>query len=84
MNFPEDFLHYVWQFRSFDHHQLCTTDGQELKIIHQGQLNKNAGPDFSNAKVQIAETTWAGNIEIHLKSSDWLKHNHQFDPVKRI
>ncbi|RNL56607.1 DUF2851 family protein [Pedobacter jejuensis] len=79
MNFPEDFLHYVWQFKSFDNHNLKTVHGEELKITHQGFLNKNAGPDFNNAKIQIAETVWAGNVEIHLKSSDWLKHNHQND-----
>ncbi|WP_316738953.1 DUF2851 family protein [Pedobacter aquatilis] len=79
MNFPEDFLHYVWQFRSFDNNDLRISSGECLKIIHQGFLNKNAGPDFNNAKIQIGETVWAGNIEIHLKSSDWLRHNHQND-----
>ena len=79
MNFPEDFLHYVWQFRSFDNNDLETADRENLKIIHQGFLNKNAGPDFSNSKIQIGNTVWAGNVEIHIKSSDWLKHNHQSD-----
>ncbi|RZL32717.1 MAG: DUF2851 family protein [Pedobacter sp.] len=79
MNFPEDFLHYVWQFRSFDYNDLKTADGQNLNIIHQGLLNKNSGPDFNNGKIQLGDTIWAGNIEIHIKSSDWLKHNHQSD-----
>ncbi|MFW0718785.1 DUF2851 family protein [Pedobacter sp. N23S346] len=79
MNFPEDFLHYVWQFRSFDYKDLTVVGGENLTIIHQGFLNKNAGPDFSNAKIKIGETVWAGNVEIHIKSSDWLKHNHQID-----
>lgn len=79
MNFPEDFLHYVWQFKSFDFVDLQTFDGESTTIIHQGFLNKNSGPDFSNAKIIIGGTTWAGNVEIHLKSSDWLKHNHQSD-----
>ncbi|MBB6240398.1 hypothetical protein HDC90_005073 [Pedobacter sp. AK013] len=80
MNFPEDFLHYVWQFRSFDFNDLQTTRGENLKIINPGLLNKNAGPDFFHAKMEIGHTTWAGNVEIHLKSSDWLKHNHQVNP----
>lgn len=79
MNFPEDFLHYVWQFRSFDNNDLKTAEGENLKIIHQGFLNKNAGPDFNNGKIQLGETLWAGNVEIHIKASDWLKHNHQSD-----
>ncbi|WP_293782970.1 DUF2851 family protein [uncultured Pedobacter sp.] len=81
MNFPEDFLHYVWQFRSFDYNGLQTCDGENLEIINTGLLNRNAGPDFNHAKIKIGETTWAGNVEIHLKSSDWLKHNHQADPA---
>ena len=81
MNFPEDFLHYVWQFRSFDFNDLQTTRGENLKIINPGLLNKNAGPDFFHAKIEIGNTTWAGNVEIHLKSSDWLKHNHQVNPT---
>ncbi|MDQ0967045.1 hypothetical protein QFZ20_002448 [Flavobacterium sp. W4I14] len=81
MNFPEDFLHYVWQFRSFDYSGLQTTAGENLKIINPGLLNKNAGPDFFNAKIEIGNTTWAGNVEIHLRSSDWLKHSHQINPA---
>ncbi|WP_316800723.1 DUF2851 family protein [Pedobacter frigidisoli] len=79
MNFTEDFLHYVWQFRSFKNRDLQTCAGESLNIIYQGLLNRNAGPDFGHAKVQIGNTLWAGNVEIHIKSSDWLKHNHQSD-----
>jgi Protein of unknown function (DUF2851) len=81
MNFPEDFLHYVWQFRSFYYNGLQTCDGENLEIINTGLLNRNAGPDFNHAKIKIGETLWAGNVEIHLKSSDWLKHNHQVNPA---
>ncbi|GGG93589.1 DUF2851 family protein [Pedobacter zeae] len=81
MNFPEDFLHYVWQFRSFDYSGLHTVAGESLKIINPGLLNKNAGPDFFHAKIEIDGTTWAGNVEIHLRSSDWLKHHHQKNPA---
>ena len=70
MNFPEDFLHYVWQFRSFDNIELKNADGESLEIIHQGFLNKNSGPDFNNAKIRIGKTLWSGNVEIHIKSSD--------------
>jgi len=79
MNFTEDFLYYVWQFKSFNFDNLQTADGLPIKIIHQGFLNKNSGPDFNNAKIQIGGTIWAGNVEIHIQSSNWLKHNHQLD-----
>lgn len=79
MNFPEEFLHYVWQFRSFNYQHLKTASGDDLTILHPGFLNKDAAHDFSHAKIKIGKTIWAGNIEIHIRFSDWLKHNHQSD-----
>lgn len=79
MNFPEDFLHFIWQYRLYDHQNLYTLTGEKLKVFHQGTLNKNAGPDFSNAKISIGNTTWAGHIEIHISASDWIVHHHQKD-----
>lgn len=75
----EAFLHYIWKHRLLDTQALVTQDGRPLEIIHPGQVNNNAGPDFFNARIRIRETVWAGNVEIHLKSSDWLKHGHQDD-----
>jgi hypothetical protein len=79
MNFPEEFLHFIWQFKLYGNQKLHSTIHERVEIIHQGILNKNAGPDFSNAKIQIADTIWVGNVEIHIKSSDWIVHQHQFD-----
>jgi hypothetical protein len=75
----EEFLHYVWQFRLHDAVALKTTEGKELKVLHCGFYHTNAGPDFTNAKLIIDDTTWAGQVEIHLKSSDWYLHKHQND-----
>jgi len=79
MLFPEDFLHYVWKFRLFDHINLRTNDGEELEILSAGLHNSDSGPDFHNARVRIGETVWAGNVEVHLSSSDWQKHGHATD-----
>lgn len=79
MNLSENLLHFIWQFRLYDALKLYTTTGDSVTVLQQGILNTNAGPDFSNAKLIINQTTWAGNVEIHLKSSDWLVHQHQFD-----
>ena len=79
MNFPEELLHFVWQFRLYGTQPLQTTAGEIIQVIQLGTLNKNAGPDFSNAKLIIGDTTWVGNVEVHLKSSDWLLHQHQLD-----
>lgn len=75
----EDFLHYVWKFKLFNTLNLTTSSGEDLKIIDSGQHNTNAGPDFFNAKLHIGETTWVGNVEIHVRSSDWNRHSHNKD-----
>lgn len=79
MPFYEEFLFYVWQFKVFSQHNLQTVDHQPLKLIHTGVLNRNAGPDFEQAKVVINGTEWVGTVEIHIKSSDWLRHSHTSD-----
>ncbi len=75
----EDFLHYLWKLKKFDLSNLISSGGQKLSIIDFGTYNTDSGPDFFNAKVQIDDTLWAGNIEMHVRSSDWIKHNHQTD-----
>lgn len=75
----EEFLHYLWRFRQFQQLGLNTEEGEALTIIHTGNHNSDAGPDFSEAKIQIGEQLWAGNVEIHVLSSDWNKHGHQND-----
>lgn len=75
----EDLLYYIWQTKSFDLLGLQTIDNQNVKIIDFGQRNIHSGPDFSNCKVEINNRLWAGSVEFHVKSSDWIKHNHQND-----
>lgn len=76
----EQLLHYVWKHKMFPVTGLQTTCGQPLEIIDPGLHNRNAGPDFFNAKVKIDGTLWVGNVEIHDKSSDWFLHGHDKDP----
>ncbi len=75
----EDFLHYVWQYKKFDFSNLMTVYGEEITIINSGQFLQMSGPDFFNAQMVIGEQKWAGNVEIHVKSSDWYLHNHEND-----
>lgn len=76
----EDFLYYLWKLRKFNFQSLCTTEGLDVKIEKFGDQNTDSGPDFSNAKLKIGDTTWYGNIEMHVFSSDWEKHSHHIDP----
>ncbi|MBX9808425.1 MAG: DUF2851 family protein, partial [Flavobacteriaceae bacterium] len=75
----EDFLHYLWKFKKFDTLNLKTFNGEEITIINVGQYLELAGPDFFNAQLIIGNQKWAGNVEIHLKSSDWYVHHHERD-----
>ena len=76
----EDFLHYVWKFAKFNTKELKTTAGEHLQIIRLGTHNQHeSGPDFFNAQIEIDNQRWAGNVEIHLKSSDWYAHGHEKD-----
>ncbi len=75
----EDFLHYLWKFKKFDALNLKTFNGEEITIINVGQYLELAGPDFFNAQITIGNQKWAGNVEIHLKSSDWYVHHHEQD-----
>lgn len=75
----EELLHHIWQHRLFDHNGLKTVGGQPIEVLKVGTLNSNAGPDFQNARIKVGATEWAGNVEIHIKSSDWLRHGHQDD-----
>lgn len=75
----EDFLHYVWRFTCFDVTQLQTTVGEPIVLIRSGDYLQLEGPDFFNAHLQIGSQKWVGNVEIHLRSSDWYAHHHERD-----
>ncbi len=75
----EKFLHYIWKNKLYNSEELTDTEGNKIEIISPGIQNGDAGPDFFNAKIKIENTIWAGNVEIHIKSSDWNKHNHHKD-----
>ena len=74
----EEFLHYIWQYRLYKP-DLFLASGEQVEVLHPGTHNRDSGPDFFNAKIRIGETIWAGNIEIHILSSDWNRHKHQHD-----
>lgn len=76
----EDFLHYIWKFKKFDFGRARTVSNLPIVLIDTGTPNLNSGPDFFNAKMKIGDQLWAGNVEIHLKSSDWYLHRHEINP----
>ena len=74
----EEFIHYLWKFRLL-FANLKLVSGEPITILDPGIHNTDSGPDFFSARIRIGETTWAGNIEIHLKSSLWYEHKHHKD-----
>lgn len=72
-------MYFVWQQRLFN--AVITLDGQPLEIVHPGLRNQDAGPDFFNAKIRMEGLIWAGNVEMHVRASDWFRHHHQDDPA---
>lgn len=79
LKIKEDLLQFVWLHKLTSTNEFISASNNQIKILNFGTLNQDAGPDFFNAKIKVNELTLAGNIEIHVKTSDWEKHGHQFD-----
>lgn len=77
----EDYIHYLWQYQKFDFREMTTSDGFPVKVISPGTHNLLSGPDFFNSRLLIGNQEWAGNVEIHIRSSDWYMHGHENDPA---
>ena len=75
----EEFLQFIWEHQLFMDKNIQTIDGKPIKILSVGRPNYDSGPDFFNARIRIGDTTWAGNVEIHQKSSHWFQHKHNTD-----
>lgn len=76
---PEIVLHYIWEHCLWAGFAQQTTDGRSVEILSVGAHNRDAGPDYSHARVLIDGKEWIGNIEIHVNASDWTKHHHHLD-----
>lgn len=74
-------MQYVWQNRLWSPAGMKTVDGRRVTVLDPGLLNTDAGPDFFNAKIEIDGRLWAGNVEIHVRASDWHRHGHDSDPA---
>jgi hypothetical protein len=79
LSVKEEFLHYLWKYSLYYSHSLKDKDGNQIEVINPGIYNRDSGPDFFNARIRIDGTEWAGNVEIHTKSSHFVAHGHHRD-----
>lgn len=77
--YGEDLLQFIWEQGLFNHHALRTTDGVPVEVVKPGRIQHDSGPDLIDARLLIGDQQWAGNVEVHLRSSEWNAHGHQFD-----
>lgn len=80
---PESLLQFIWKNRLITAPELRLAGGELLKVVQPGLWNFDAGPDFLDARLELDGTRWAGNVEVHVKASDWYRHGHQHDPAYR-
>jgi hypothetical protein len=76
----EEFLHYLWKYSLYTREKLVDDNDNQIIVINPGEYNRDSGPDFFNARIIIDGTEWAGNVEIHIRSSDFNNHRHNTDP----
>ena len=77
----ERLTQYIWQHRLWPATDMFTVDGRKIHVIDPGRLNTDSGPDFFNAKIYIDGRLWAGDVEIHVRATDWHRHGHDGDPA---
>jgi len=77
----ECFIQFIWKYRLYSGNSQTTTCGEKLEILSPGEQNLHAGPDFFNARIRFKKMAWAGNVEVHRRSSDWYKHGHHINPA---
>ena len=76
----ENYLQFIWKKKRLPLHLLKTHDGEPVDFIDVGLHNESeSGPDFTMSKIRIGNLVWVGAVEIHVKSSDWYRHNHHLD-----
>ncbi len=73
-------LQRIWLRGEFATTRARTTAGQALEVVHPGQWNRLAGPDFKRARLLLDGRPVTGDVEVHFHAGDWRRHGHDADP----
>ncbi len=77
----EHALQALWHARPWGSIALATHDGREVRVVRPGRWSQDGGPDFQQALLEIEGRTVVGDVELHLRASDWEVHGHHRDPA---
>jgi len=79
--YGEELLQFIWQQGLYEQHALRTTDGRPVQVLRSGRIQQHSGPDLEGAELRIDGQLWHGTVEVHIRSSEWNSHGHQYDPA---
>ena len=82
----EEALARAWDAREYLTGKLRTETGAEVQVVYPGRRNTGDGPDFLDALIVTGEPDQPGrltrgDIELHLRASDWYAHGHDENPA---
>lgn len=75
----EDFVQKLWNGQRFFNANLLSIAGKEIRVLKPGLWNREEGPDFMHAEIEIDGKLCVGDVEIHVKSSEWYAHKHHLN-----
>ncbi len=79
-NIDEHFVQNLWNDQRFFNYDLRSTDGRPVQVLKPGIWSGDEGPDFVHAEIVIDGKLHTGDVEIHVKSSEWHNHKHHLNP----
>ena len=77
IKFSEKQAALIWQ--QMVGRELTSSEDELVSVIYPGRANGDSGPDFRDAVIVNKSHFTKGDVEVHVKSSDWYSHGHHAD-----
>lgn len=79
---PEILLQAIWQHQRLLRDRLQTLEGEFVRVLHPGFANREGGPDFREAVVQLGDAPpRSGDVEVDVQANGWHAHGHDRNPA---